>query len=111
MSHYAIKAIHRLQHKYRTKPQHSPHKWSIPYYSTRVQFAENDDNSPPLDKKSNTENSTICWNFFYYARAIDNTILPSLNEISQHQAQPIKKTNQATDMLLDYLASHSNAKV
>ena len=47
----------------------------------------------------------------YYGRAVDNTILTAINEISQTQATPTTKTQKATDMLMDYLTTHPNAKV
>lgn len=53
--------------------------------------------------------------FLYYERAIDNTILPTLNEIFSSQSKPTKNTNKNTNkkilMLLDYLSTYSNAKI
>ena len=49
--------------------------------------------------------------FLYYGRAIDNTIVPVLNEISLKQAAPTEHTNTKIQMLLDYLKIYSNAKL
>ena len=44
----------------------------------------------------------------YYARAIDYTLLPALNTISQSQAKPTKNTQQVCKTLLDYCATYPN---
>ena len=49
--------------------------------------------------------------FLFYARAIDNTILPALNDIAAQQAAPTTKTNDKITMLLDYLHTHPDAMV
>ena len=49
--------------------------------------------------------------FLYYARAIDNTILPALNKISFMQAKPTENTNKKIQMLLDYLHTYSDTKI
>ena len=49
--------------------------------------------------------------FLYYARAVDNTILPALNEIALYQAKPSNKTLQKLRMLFDYLNTYPNAKI
>ena len=47
----------------------------------------------------------------FYARAIDNTILPTLNEIAAFQATPTEQANAKITMLLDYLSTYPNARV
>ena len=47
--------------------------------------------------------------FLYYGRAIDNTILPALNEIALSQAEPTEMTNKKVNMLLNYLHTYKNA--
>ena len=47
----------------------------------------------------------------YYARAVDNTILPALNDISFMQANPTENTNKKIPMLLDYLNTYKDAKI
>jgi hypothetical protein len=42
----------------------------------------------------------------YYARAVDATMLPAINEISGSQASPTQKTKNACTMLLDYAATY-----
>ena len=47
----------------------------------------------------------------YYARAVDNTILPAINEISINQAKPTQATKDETTMLLEYLYTHPHATI
>lgn len=111
MPTYTIKALQRLQHPFPKHPQHAPHKWILPNYNSRVQYAQDDDKSQKLDKKGIKQVQQIIGTFLYYGRAVDNTILPALNDISQSQASPTTNTLQATNMLHDYLATHPKAKI
>ena len=47
----------------------------------------------------------------YYARAIESTILPALNDIGTQQAKPTDNTKKEADWLLDFLHTHPNAKL
>ena len=88
--------------------QHAPHLWSKPIYGQKVQYAEND-NSKLLNKPGALRVQSISGTCLYYARAVDPTILPALNEISKNQAKPTEVTGKACDHLLDYLTTHPDA--
>jgi hypothetical protein len=47
----------------------------------------------------------------YYARAVDPTVLMSLNDIVTEQTKVTAKTQAATNHLLDYLVTHPNATI
>ena len=47
----------------------------------------------------------------FYARSIDNTILPALNDIASQQAQPTKNTLHKAQRLMDYLHTYPNAYI
>jgi hypothetical protein len=49
--------------------------------------------------------------FLYNGRAVDYTILPAFNEISNSQARPTEITCKACDHLMDYLTTHPNAAI
>eukprot|EP00957_Ditylum_brightwellii_P001850 142592-Ditylum_brightwellii.AAC.1 len=51
----------------------------------------------------------ISGTFLYYGRAINGTILPTINEISADQAKPTINTAKQSIMLMDYLATYPNA--
>jgi hypothetical protein len=89
-------------------PLNAPHQWAKPVYGQKVQYA-NTDTSSLLDKKETPRVQSVSGTFLYYARAVDPTILPALNEISNNQAKPTVLTGKACDLLLDYLSTHPDA--
>ena len=64
-----------------------------------------------LDTEGKTRVQSVVRSFLYYGQAVDNTILPALNEISLHQASPTENTNEKNQMLLDYLNTFSDTKI
>ena len=110
MPAYVPKALKNLRHKKPKRPQHAPHLWNTPSYGQKVQFAESD-LSPLLDKLGIKRVQQVSGIFLYYGRAVDQTIIVALNEISNNQANPTVKTEKACDMLLDYLATHPDATI
>ena len=110
MPDYVPNALTRLGHKKPKRPQHSPHLWTVPRYGQKLQLA-NDDLTPLLDKLGIKRVQQVSGIFLYYGRAIDQTIIVALNEISNSQAKPTEKTRLACDMLLDYLATHPDATI
>jgi hypothetical protein len=110
MPDYVPKALAKFQHDTPKSAQHAPHQWTQPAYGQKVQYA-NTDQSPLLNKKDTQCVQSVSGTFLYYARAVDPTILPALNEISNNQAQPTIVTGKACDLLLDYLATYPNAVI
>ena len=108
MPTYVPKALLTLAHPSPAKPQHSPHRWTAPVYGQKVQLA-NADISPLLDKLGIKRVQQISGLFLYYSRGCDPTIIVALNEISNNQASPTVHTQQACNMLLDYLSTHPDA--
>jgi hypothetical protein len=47
----------------------------------------------------------------YYARAVDPTVLMSLNGIATEQTKATEKMQAATNQMLDYLATHPDATI
>ena len=41
----------------------------------------------------------------YYARPLDNTLLPALNDIEMHQSKPTRAIQQKCTRLLNYVAT------
>jgi hypothetical protein len=110
MPEYIPNALARLRHPPPKRPQHSLHLWTTPVYGQKVQLA-NDDLTPLLDKLGITRIQQVSGIFLYYGRAVDQTIIVALNEISNSQARPTEKTKKACDVLLDYLSTHPDATI
>jgi hypothetical protein len=54
-------------------------------------------------------NTKVTGSVLYYARVVDPTVLIPLNDIATEQTKATKKTQAATNQLLDYLATHPDA--
>ena len=111
MPNYVKKLLQKIKHKYKKFPQHAPHQWTIPAYGKKRQFATENDNLPILNKKGIKFVQSIVGSLLYYARAIDFTMLPALNEIAARQANPTSKTLDKCQMLLDYANTYPNSIV
>ena len=68
------------------------------------QFAEKEDDSPLLDAKGINEIQQKVGSAYYYGRAIDSTIIPSLTSISAEQSQATERTKRDVNKLFDYLS-------
>ena len=111
MPGFVEKTLKKLNFIPSKKHQFAPHEWTVPIYGKNRQFAPPDDNSPRLSPKETKQVQSVVGSFLYYGRAIDNTILPALNEISLMQSAPTTKTNKKINMLLNYLNTYKNAVV
>ena len=75
------------------------------------QYAPAPDMSAPLTPTDTTRIQGIVGSLFYYARAINTTLLPALNTIASTQASPTELTKQHCDQLLNYCATYPNVFV
>ena len=82
-----------------------------PIYRKNKQYATPEDKAPIVGKQYVKYAQKVVKSFLYYARAIDNTILPALNEISYMQTKPTNNTIQKMNMYMDYLATYPKATI
>lgn len=109
---YVSEALLKFQHNKPARPVHAPHKWTRPAYGKQTQFAPPPDDSDILQTKAEIRRiQAIVGTFLYYARAVDCTMLPALNQISTQQSKPTNQTNEDANMLLDFAATYPNAKI
>lgn len=108
MPNYVVKSLQRLHYNIQVYPQYSPHEHTPIVYGTKgtQQYATAPDISVPLAPKETTWLQSVVGSFLYYSIAIDNTILPALNELSSAQAQPTQKTKTKAQRLMDYLNTY-----
>ena len=88
MPGYVKKVLNNHQHPPPTIPQYAPHKWNKPAYGRKTQYSPEPDKTPLLNATQKKKVQSIVGSLLYYARAIDPSILPALNEISTEQAAP-----------------------
>ena len=110
MPDYVIDALLKLKHPFPSKPQHSPHPWIIKTYGKKSHLTA-PDTSAYLHPKHTQHIQRIVGTFLYYARAVDPTIHPALNELAITQAKPTQRTQSSANMLMDYLATHPSARL
>ena len=110
MPKYVDNALQRFEHELE-KAEHSPHHWIAPHYGKATQLTSPPDKSAPLSPADLKLVQQIVGVFLYYARALDNTMLVTLNAIAAAQSKGTQATLQACRRLLDYAATHSDARI
>jgi hypothetical protein len=109
MPGYISKALLHFDHKKTDKIQNSSHPHSIPTYGAKIQYAEQLDDSPKLDKAYTKYIQQFTGTLLYYGRAVDITILPALSSIATEQAAPIERMMLKVKQLLDYCTLQEEA--
>jgi len=108
MSDYVPKALAKNKH-----PQpciDAPHAWTMPLYGKPTQYSTTD-TSLLLDEHATKKLKAISGAFLCISCAIDPTILPALNEISNQQAKPTGIPMKTYRQLMDYLYMHYKAVI
>ena len=109
MPEYAFQELTKFNQPAPAEPQHSPHPWVTPVYSSRQQQTPNETSKAPLFNKEGTQCvQSITTTFLHYGCAVDPCILPALNEIASKQSKPTTNTTIKFDMLMDYLHTNPN---
>ena len=113
MPDYIPHSLERLGYKPDVYPQYSPHPYvPINYSNNRdAHTATSEDTSPFLSVKEAKYVMKVVGSFLYYARAIDNTMLPALSQIAHQQQNPTQQTLKKCQQLMDYANTYSNTKV
>ena len=110
MPNYVSKTLRRFQYQPQT-PQYSPFKYNafaLPRPGQQ-QYAPQPSSSPLLPEKERTYIQSIVGSFLYYARVVDSTLLPALNELSREQNKPTISTKQKAHHLMDYVDTFPHA--
>ena len=84
MPGYISDALKKLQHDKKPKPQYSPHEHFPINYGKHdaTQYTTTPDNKPTLSPYGTKYIQSVTETFLYYARALDTTMIPALNNIS-----------------------------
>jgi hypothetical protein len=91
-------------------PHPTPSRYVTSVYGAKTQYATTDE-TPPLTATQYLTIQKVTGSVLYYSRAVDPTVLMPLNDISTEQTKATKKTQAATNQLLDYLATHPDATI
>jgi hypothetical protein len=82
MPGYIEKALETYLDKRPKRPQHAPHAWTAPSYSSKVQLTPPADDSEFLDAGGLTRIQQIIGTLLFYGRAINSTLLVALGTLS-----------------------------
>eukprot|EP00804_Cyclotella_cryptica_P020493 CCRYP_019412-RA/>CCRYP_019412-RA protein AED:0.05 eAED:-0.04 QI:0/0/0/1/0/0.5/2/0/1372 len=108
---YIKKVLQRFQHETPTTPQHCPYQPHPKTFGTNSQDTLPPDDSKPLDADGVKRVQQVVGSLLFYARAVDNTILPALSTIASSQAAATELTLAQCTQLLDYCASNPDATI
>ena len=104
--------LHKLQHPAPMKPQHLPAKCTIPTCGAKIQCTDNtDEMQPTLPGHEIKYIQKAVGAISYYVSAQDNTVLIVLNDLSAARTKAKQSMKDSLEQLLDYLATHPNAKI
>ena len=108
MPGYIDNLLLKFKHPRPTKPRLSPYACIPISYGTKTQLTPEADTSDLLDDKRKLRIQEIVGSLLYYARAVDNKLLVALSAIASRQATATIATEQAVNLLLDYVATYPN---
>ena len=111
MPGYVTKQLHKYKHVMSPRPQHCPYSPEPKKYGSEAQSPLPVDTSRRLDDKEIKSVQKIVGSILYYARAVDMTVLMSLSTIASEQTKGTERTMEKALQVLDYLATHPDAKV
>ena len=109
MPGYIKKLLHKMQHPTPATPEHNPHTWKPPQYGATAQYVETHQELPVLPPDRIRRIQQVIGSLLYYARAVDHTILVTVNDIAAQQSKATTETEAKVSKLLNYVATHPNA--
>ena len=108
---YIPTTLKKFQQKPLSCAQDSPNLWNKPVYVKHIQFATQQSSAPKLNSAGTHCVQFINGNFLYYARAVDSTIIPDINNISTWQSAMTKDTMEKFNQVLDYASTYPNTTI
>jgi hypothetical protein len=110
MPTYVERALERFHVTKSHRNTNSPAEYQQPKYGSQVQLNTVDSTAElgPAERKRIQE---VVGVFLFYARAVDPTMLCTINKIGSDQARPTEATQRAVARFLQYAATYPNAKV
>ena len=111
MTGYITKLLQRFSHPTPKKLEHQPHCHVNPQYGIKAQLKKPREKTPSLQPDDIKKTQQIIGAMLYYDRAVDGTLMYTLNELASAQSKGTQATMQATKNMMEYCHTHSDAKV
>jgi hypothetical protein len=108
MPGYISKLLLKFKHPHPVKPWLTPYKCLPISYGTKSHITPDPDflELPNASRKCCVQENV--GSLLYYARAVDNKLLIALSAIAARQAMATVATEQAVDLLLEFVATYPN---
>jgi hypothetical protein len=110
MPGYVSNVLSKFQHDAPKHTQHTPSRYVTPVYGAKSQYTMKDE-APPLAAIQCLIIQKVTGSVLYYARDVDPTVLIPLNDIATENTKATKKTQAATNKMLDYQATHPDTTI
>jgi hypothetical protein len=111
MPGYIKAALHKYQHAAPARPEHAPHTCNPPIYGAKTQYVEDETTSPALSNKGVKKLQQLMGTLLYYARAVDPTLIMSINVLASEQSRATSVTADKVIKLLNYCSTHPETKI
>jgi hypothetical protein len=105
MPGYISLLLLKYKHPQPAKPRLSPYKCLPIAYGAKSHITPDPDALELLDATCKRCVQEIVGSLLYYVQAVDNKLLMALSAIAAHQANVTIATEQAVNLLLDYVAA------
>ena len=111
MPGYIKKVLQKYKHESPPRPQHSPYVIAPNKYGKDAHNQLPLDESPIVFKEQIKRIQGVVGSILFYACSVDYTFLVRLNTIAIQQTSATENTLKRTEDLLDYAATHPDAKI
>jgi hypothetical protein len=108
MPGYISLLLLKYKHPQPAKPQLSPYKCLPITYGAKLHITPDPDALELFDANRKCCVQEFVGSLLYYAQVVDNKLLMALSAIVAHQANATVATEQAVNLLLDYVATYPN---
>jgi hypothetical protein len=108
MPGYISLLLFKYKHPQPAKSQLSPYECLPIAYGAKLHITSNPDALELLDAYRKCCVQEIVGSLVYYAQMFDNKLLKAISAIAVHQAKANITTEQAVNLLLDYVATYPN---
>jgi hypothetical protein len=104
-------ALHKYQHAAPTRPEHAPHTWNPLVYGAKTKYVDDETTSPALSDKDVNKLQQLTGTLLYYARAVDPTLIMTINVLASEQSRATAVTADKVIKLLNYCNTHPETKI
>ena len=111
MPGYIKATLLKYTHPTPSQPQHAPHRYNPPTFGTKQQKPEPLDTTAIATPQERKRIQRIVGTLLFYCRAVDPTLAVTLSDLASEQSRATELTLKDVHQLLDYCATHPDAKL